>query len=218
MNTTRQYFLLTVLLLLLSACGDSSEYRMQAREYLMMQGVSEEVIERLMMQAELGAGDTEFLSEYENGSVLHLVAANPGTPLHVLEELAEHDDIQVRLGVAENPNTPPGLLQELRTTGRYTAVNAALARNPNLPPELLQEMFLQHEAPLSSLARNPHTPPDVLRAIARGGEDLDRVWLAGNPSLPEDVVQQLEQDPSRVVRARLQNRHLQDTDAALAAH
>jgi hypothetical protein len=208
---------LAILLLLLSACDDATLYNMHAREYLVEQGVSDTVIERLIMQAALESDVIDVLSEYDNSSVLHLVAANPGASLQVLEKLARHEDMEVRLGVAENPNTPLELLLELRTPGHYSVINTALARHPNLPPELLQEMYLQRESLLSSFAKNPHTPPDILRAIARDGEDLDRIWLAGNPNLPEDVAQQLARSSSRVVRARLQNRHLKDSDAALAA-
>jgi len=209
---------LVILLLLLTACDDAALYNMHARDFLVEQGVSDEVIERLIMQAALEPEVIEILSEYENSSVLHLVAANPGASLQVLEKLARHEDIEVRLGVAENPNTPLELLLGLRTPGRYTALNTALARNPALPPEILQDMYRQRESLLSSFAMNPHTPPDVLRAIAHDGEDLDRVWLAGNPNLPEDVAQQLAQDASKVVRARLKNRNLPDMDDMAAAH
>lgn len=206
------------LLLLLTACDDAELYNMHARDFLVQQGVSDEVIERLIMQAALEPEVIEILGGYENSSVLHLVAANPGTPLQVLEKLARHEDMNVRLGVAVNPNTPLELLLGLRTPGRYSVLNTALARNPELPPGILLDMYQQHESLLSSFAMNPHTPPEVLRAIARDGEDLDRVWLAGNPNLPEDVVQQLAQDASKVVRTRLKNRNLPDVDGMAAVH
>jgi hypothetical protein len=54
-----------------------------------------------------------------------------------------------------------------------------------------------------------------MREIAEQGTDLDRTWLAANPSLPADLVARLARDPSENVQRFLaQNRAFKDRKAA----
>jgi hypothetical protein len=180
--------------------NEPAQYPQQARQFLWKQGVSDKVIDKLTKGVPLESSEVEQLSKHENIAVLHLLAANPGTPLGIVGRLCRHDDSEVRSGVAANPNAPTEILLNLRSAGKYTTVNTMLARNPRIPQAMLREMHQNREALLSSFAMNPNCPPDVMKKIATKGDEVDRAWLAANPNLPPDLAQQLAQDKSPMVR------------------
>ncbi len=67
------------------------------------------------------------------------VARHPNTPLNVLETLARDDDMFVRAGVAENPNATSALLEILILDADWW-VRAAVAKNHNASPQLLETL------------------------------------------------------------------------------
>lgn len=200
-----------LLSLCLVACNAPPLYGKNAEEFLGQQGESAELVAALIRHKPIGAADAQRLAAYENIAVKHLVGANPGTPVGLLEQLARHKNFEVRTGVAVNQKTPLDTLLGMRTPGKYTTVNSMLARNPKIPADVLWEMQRGGEAGLLSLGLNPSSPPDLLRIVAKQGTALDRTWLATNPSLPEDVMLALAQDPDELVRKYLAgNRNLSD--------
>lgn len=94
-------------------------------------------------QASRPANDAVFDSTV--GSWLSLVAADPATPLHMLEELAMSTDADVRISVADNPTTPAYLLISL-AKDENPDVRFAMAENHNLGESLL-EMLLEDDNP-----------------------------------------------------------------------
>jgi len=94
-------------------------------------------------QASRIANDAVFDSTV--GSWLSLVAADPATPLHMLEELAMSTDADVRTSVADNPTTPAYLLVSL-AKDENPDVRFAMAENHNLGESLL-EMLLEDDNP-----------------------------------------------------------------------
>jgi hypothetical protein len=85
-------------------------------------------------------------------------------------------------------------------------------RNPNASAETLTRIYKTHTYPdyfFQALAAHHNTPPDILRNLHRnpgviGGIDM---WLAGNPSTPKDVLEEIakkETDP-HVIAQLLEN-------------
>ncbi len=182
------------------ACNTPPLYQSKARAFLQRQGIPSETVEKLTLRQPLDPATAERLSRYDNVAVLHLVGANPGTPVALIERLAKHENFEVRTGVAVNPAAPLDVLLSLRTSGAYTTVNHALARNPRLPHTVLMEMYRDGEAGAGSFAMNPNCPPELMRRIAAAGDEIERAWLATNPNLPEDLARRLAEDESRLVR------------------
>lgn len=192
-----------LLWLALAACNAPPLYGKNAEEFLKAKGEPDALIESLKYHRLIGVDDAQRLAGYDNIAVLHLVGANPGTPVSILLELAEHANSEVRTGVAINRNTPLDTLLGMRTPGSYTTLNTMLARNPALPEAILWEMQRQGESSLSSFGYNPSSPPDLLRLVMKQGTNMDRVSIANNASLPVDVMLELLKDPDGLVRAYL---------------
>ena len=57
------------------------------------------------------------------------IAANPGTPVDILEKLSEHFDYEVRSEVAKNPKTTFKILEKLSLDGSDSVKAAILKRN-----------------------------------------------------------------------------------------
>ena len=72
--------------------------------------------------------------------IYHAVAANPNTPLPLLNQLARHPDENIRCAVASNRSTPSDLLTELSNTDSFKVLSE-IARNPNASYELLDRLF-----------------------------------------------------------------------------
>ncbi|MDR2637547.1 MAG: hypothetical protein LBB55_04345, partial [Zoogloeaceae bacterium] len=145
------------------------------------------------------------LADHEDYRIRDEVAENPGTPLYLLERLAE--DIEFTAdSVASNPNTPPELLARLvdreeEIGDEFVDIRCAVASNPNTPPELMARLVKtggdRGYGILVGVAANPHTPLEILINLASaedhdiekyvGGRDL-RGLVLKNPSLPADVV------------------------------
>ena len=71
-------------------------------------------------------------------------AANPNTPIHILEALATDEYCSVRWRVAENPNTPIPILETL-ATDKDCGVRYEAAMNPRAT-ELVKRLYLMTEA------------------------------------------------------------------------
>lgn len=192
-----------LLALFLYSCNSPPLYESRARIYLKIKNVSQSVITRLTLRQALTKSEVEMLVQFDYIPVLHLVGANPGTPVEILERLAKHHDFEVRTGVAANNHAPLDLLLPLRTVGEYTTVNSVLATNPQIPQSVLWEMYRNREALLASLAGNENCPQELMREIASKGDWLDRLSLARNPSLPPDLFERLKDDPNKLIRANL---------------
>jgi hypothetical protein len=192
-----------LLALFLCSCNSPPHYALRAEAYLKMKNVSQSVITRLTQRQALTKNEVEMLVQFDYIPVLHLVGANPGTPVAILEQLAKHHHFEVRTGIAANQHAPLDLLLPLRTMGEYTTVNRALASNSRIPQIVLWEMYRNHEAGLTSFASNENCPQELMREIASKGNWLDRQCLARNPSLPPDLFERLKDDPNKLVRANL---------------
>lgn len=208
----RQWIVLVMIAVAASACNAPPMYGTRAQEYLAKQGVSSDLILRLVEGRPLSESEAVMLEQFGNTSllhlfpgnpitaVLHLLASNPSIPAPMIERLVANRDEEVRRGVAYNPSAAVEILLPLRTPGKYSLMNESLARNPRIPAEVLDEMYRNREANRAAFAMNPNCPVALMRDIAEQGTDFDRTWLAANPSLPVDLTARLAGDPSENVQ------------------
>jgi hypothetical protein len=143
----------------------------------------------LRVLTRLGGEDADFAKFVHRN--LTAVARDPDTSPERLAELADHEDFRVRMEVAENPGTPLHVLERLAEDIDFSY---SLASNPKAPPELLARLVdLEDEAgddffeTRSAVAGNPGTPPELLAKLAevvgdKAGEILYEV--AANPRTP----------------------------------
>jgi hypothetical protein len=75
-------------------------------------------------------------------------------------------------------------------------VTLEAVRNPNTSAETLSRIYKTHSYPdyfFQALAAHRNTPPDILRSLHHNSgvmSNLD-MWLAGNPSTPKDVLEDI---------------------------
>ena len=153
--------------------------------------------------------------------VLAVVARNPVTPVHVLEQLANEQlnssvlvrDEGVLASVAGNPNTPVAVLEKLAKRSmlgqgnrRDTRVYCAVAGNPATPVAVLEQLAKGSELGYTgevqcAVAGNPNTPVPVLEQLSKVHGDKDVLAsVAGNPNTPVPVLEQLSKDSAEQVR------------------
>lgn len=77
------------------------------------------------------------LSDDINEKIRSRIAENENTPKNILEKLAYDKSPIVRLGVCDNPKTPVNLLRQL-ASDESEEVRLGLSENPNCPQELLE--------------------------------------------------------------------------------
>lgn len=211
-NTFSRFVISVSLAFALSACNAPPMYGARAQQYLKTQGVSNDLILRLLERRALSESEAMMLERFGDHwfqqllpgnpitAVLHLLASNPSIPTSMIERLAGSSDEEVRRAVAYNPSTPIETLKSFRTPGAYSLMNESLARNPRMPADVLTDMYRNREANKASFAMNPGCPPELMREIAEHEGDFERTWLAGNVNLPEDLMVKLEKDPSENVQ------------------
>ena len=183
----RFWVLCGLALMVLSGCNEPPLYGTKAKKFLTEMGVDAATIKTLKHHRPLPETTLRTFAKYQNPSVLFYVAANPATPVDLLENLVQRDSLAIRTGIAINRAAPLSMLRSLRTIGSYSTLNTALARNPQLSPDELRDMFANGEASKSSFAMNPACPRDIMEKIIESGVDGDIYWLRLNPSLPEDL-------------------------------
>ncbi|MBI5790672.1 MAG: hypothetical protein HZA63_04265 [Rhodocyclales bacterium] len=190
--------------LLLAACNSPPLYQTRAQQFLEKKGVPQATITRLVQRQPLTAEEAARLEVFCEGAVGHLLASNPSIPPAMLLRLSLDSDVEVRWGTAYNPRTPVARLLGLRDAGKYSTMNEYLARNPALPVEVMTAMYRSGEASKLGFAMNPALPEELIRDIAASGDELARIWLAGNPSLSPELMTTLERDPIEGVRRSLE--------------
>ena len=91
----------------------------------------------------LTASDIETLWQEELEESFPALAANPATPVWILEALFDEcsEEVAVLQGLGRNPRTPPAMLQALYNKGNIE-INRALATNASLPDDILDELKL----------------------------------------------------------------------------
>jgi hypothetical protein len=190
--------------LLLAACNSPPLYQTRAQQFLERKGVPQATITRLIQRQPLAADEAARLEGLRDAAVGHLLASNPGIPAEMILRLSADSDVEVRWGTAYNPRTPVARLLALRDAGKYSTMNEHLARNPALPREVMVAMYRGGEANKVAFAMNPGLSEDLMRDIANTGDELARIWLAGNPSLPPELMETLERDLAEGVRRSLE--------------
>jgi hypothetical protein len=115
----------------------------------------------------------EFTEEQTNDNywrVRYWVAANPNTPVGVLEALSKDDYEDVRWEVAQNPNTPMGV-SEVLAEDEDEDVRRGVSRNPNSAAQILVRGFeyeRRQKKPsrgiLKAIVKNSNCP-DYLKAV-----------------------------------------------------
>jgi hypothetical protein len=186
--------------LLLAACNSPPLYQTRAQQFLEKKGVPQATITRLVQRQPLTVDEAARLEGLRDAAVGHLLASNPGIPAEMILRLSMDSDVEVRWGTAYNPRTPVARLLAMRDAGKYSTMNEHLARNPALPREVMVAMYRGGEANKVAFAMNPGLPEELMRDIANTGDELARIWLAGNPSLPPALMEALERDLAEGVR------------------
>lgn len=103
-------------------------------------------------------------------SVVHELAANPKTPMAVLERWFDSTDYLIEWGLALNPKTPQRVIERLAASPNlYTRMN--LTYNKATPREILDRLA---QDPDESLARNAKQAIERRRLGAPGAADFHR--------------------------------------------
>ena len=160
---------------------------------------SAEVLEQLYSDS---IASTNWNNKYFIGLEL---AANPNTPLHILEKLTHLDvDDRVRRQVAENPSTPIELLKYLYRSPGSCDVWIALAKNPNTPNNILWELAKRdttleafnssYECIREGVAMNPNTTSDILDYLSTDRSAYVRAQVAKNKNTPISTLKRMLED------------------------
>lgn len=106
------------------------------------------------------------LHQYRRANELMLlIAANPSTPPHVLQQLSTEDDPNLLEQIAENPATPSMTLAFL--AGHESAkVRVAVTHNPKIPSDIVYALTNDNDADVRyAMASNPLLPLPLIREI-----------------------------------------------------
>jgi hypothetical protein len=139
-----------------------------------------------------------------------VLAANPDTPVEILELFSKDKNHVVRCGVAVNPATPIGILKMLAkeesAKSESQIVQARVAENPSIPESLRREIIEDLVNDLEPWIRchvgwNRQAPVDVLRSLAKDKWADVRAAVARNLVTPIEVLTLLAEDEHNSVRA-----------------
>ena len=113
--------------------------------------------------------------ETQGDDPLELVAANPHTPIAILEMLSENNNWCVRAALTGNPNTPENLLLQL-ADDEDDNVRIALASSPYATIGVMEKLSDDADGDvIGALRQNPSTPEYIQRGLERQlGNDGNR--------------------------------------------
>lgn len=146
------------------------------------------------------------LAKEPDGFFQITVAANPSTPVDVLEELSRSETPAVQNEVGSNPSAPDHVIRWM-VTEHLLMPCIRIAERDDLSADLCG-MLAKHYSPTvrSALAHNRATDPSVLSSMARydGDEDV-LLSLATNTSTPSETLERLASTAFWVKRRALGN-------------
>lgn len=144
-------------------------------------------------------------------SLKQLLSENPGREAQILEDKASQSDDRTKLiPIAQNKYASPVLLNKLSQSEDYGVV-LSVVRNRNTEPETLEWIYNNHSYPAyfyNGLAANPITPLYIVREIYNMRQQNTGIVLslARNPSLPDEILVQLINEPNKHLLRRLLDR------------
>ena len=114
-------------------------------------------------------------AETQSDDPLELVAANPHTPIVILEMLSENSNQCVRAALTRNPSTPENLLLQL-ADDEDDDVRIALASSPYATIGVMEKLSDDADSDvIGALCQNPSTPEYIQRELERQlGNDGNR--------------------------------------------
>jgi ribosomal protein L17 len=132
------------------------------------------------------------------------VAENISTPADLLVELVKSGEEEILKAIATNPSATASVLESITKT---RSQDILIAQHPNATTKLLQQILwrLAMDERLSVrkyVAKHPHTPIDILIAWVQKQPEL-RLFIAQNPSISPEIIEQLAEDASAKVREAL---------------
>lgn len=150
-------------------------------------------------------------------------AQDAATPADVLVNLSTINNSALQQFVIANPNTPESVLLNFLHHSKSLALRETVLRRGNLSKKVLEELLqTKDEETLVIVLMNPHMPVEKLISYAEHANHLVRRSIAGNPSTPTHVVENLiKMDESMAVlgaAARNPNATQTVLDIALASH
>ncbi len=164
---------------------------------------------------------------YYFDDVLRSVIIHPHTPLDILEKLATEKSYEIRCTVASNPNTPMTLLEQLasdedgdvrriayeniiKLKNQLRAATSKANYSLEKKKAILNRLAKIHEKPcLARLAvfLSDYAEESVLVSNSSSLSWLERYAIAQNINTPVDVLEHLEKDGNRIVRAAAKFNH-----------
>ena len=140
----------------------------------------------------------------KHGDVKHRrqLALRTNTPIHILEQLVEDDDVEVRLKIdlSRFKNNLPILLKLSRDSD-VRIRRKLISSDEETPVEILE--ILKHDEAEEiklSLARNKKNPVDILYKLAKYSSEKVKKAIAENPNTPIDILISLSNDSSSEVK------------------
>lgn len=138
------------------------------------------------------------------GELRQYVAENPSTPADLLVELVEDGEEEVLKAIATNPSATASVLESVAKTHSQDIL---IAQHPNATTKLLQQILwrLAMDERLSVrkyVAKHPQTPTEILIVWVRKRPEL-RLFIAQNPNISLEIIEQLAGDASAKVREAL---------------
>lgn len=175
---------------LLTSCESISQLSYQtglgysdkkAPEYLESEGVSKELIKKIVRWQDIGKENFEKYSQSYNVNVRALIAFNTHTPTDILKNLAEDSHADVRQSVARNTSINREIAEMLKSDSDHDTV-AMLVGNPAVPEDIILELYKgKRKFYLSCYTFNPNCPELIRNDALKSYEYMSQ-------ALPDDAI------------------------------
>ena len=144
----------------------------------------------------------DFLTELADApsrEVRSFVAANPAISESIIEKLINDREPGVRGFLARNRKVPRSVLLRLRDDSDKN-VRWGLPGNPNWTAEDIRQMYRDRVTSSSVIAGNPSAPSDILEELSASTDYNVLIALANNPSISRSVVSTLAKQNKSSIR------------------
>lgn len=128
------------------------------------------------------------------------LAANPATPLELLEEFSGNEDLAVVIAVASNTNAPPQLLERLLKDAKLYYDEGMKKPVKARDCWVLSQNKRIIEMAERSLARNSRTSDDTLHQLSKHPDPEIRKYVIWNKSVPIQIVERMTRDTNMWVQ------------------
>lgn len=150
------------------------------------------IIETIILSKDISENYIELLFEkfFYDDEINKIIAEAPNTPLHILENILNMDNVELIEKMAKNKNLPESIFEKIYDKGESSIlILKNLTSNPSTPPSILEKIEENFRNLRIYILSNPNISASLIKKISFTDDISTLKLIVENQNTPEDVLE-----------------------------